>query len=229
MQIGNMNLERKVSIDFVKRFIVLNAGLFLFSVGSIMIVQASLGNVSWDVFHRGLSLHIPFTFGQASQLVGLLIILLGFGLGVKPGVGTIMNMLMIGFWDDQLLAWGWIPNVRDTGLWAEVLLLGGGVLVIGMGSGMYIKAGMGAGPRDGFMLGLSKKTGWRVAICRTAIEASVCIIGWLLGGPLGIGTLFVVLTIGPAVELGFWLLRVEDPRRKKVVSKQLAVASPADV
>lgn len=204
------------------RFLILNIGLFLFALGSIAVVQAGLGYVSWDVFHRGLSLHTPFTFGQAGQLTGLIIIGLGLVLGIKPGVGTVMNMLMIGFWDDQLLKWGWLPDGSTYGWWAALLLLGGGVLTIGLGSGLYIKAGMGAGPRDGFMLGLSARTGWRVAICRTVIEVSVCIVGFLLGGPLGIGTLLVALTIGPAVELGFWCFRVQDPRHKQTVLEPTA-------
>jgi len=206
-----------LAANWGRRFLILNLGLFLFAVGSIAVVQAGLGYVSWDVFHRGLSLHTPFTFGQAGQLTGLIIIGLGLLLGIKPGVGTVMNMLMIGFWDDQLLKWGWLPDGSKIGWWAALLLLGGGVLTIGLGSGLYIKAGMGAGPRDGFMLGLSARTGWRVAICRTVIEISVCIVGFLLGGPLGIGTLVVALTIGPAVEFGFWCFRVQDPRHKPVL------------
>ncbi len=204
------------------RFLILNIGLFLYALGSIGVVQAGLGYVSWDVFHRGISLHTPITFGQAGQLTGLVIIGLGLVLGIKPGVGTVMNMLMIGFWDDQILKWGWLPDGSAHGWWAALLLLGGGVLTIGLGSGLYIKAGMGAGPRDGFMLGLSARTGWRVAICRTVIEICVCIVGFLLGGPLGIGTLLVALTIGPAVEFGFWCFRVQDPRHKQKVLESVA-------
>jgi uncharacterized membrane protein YczE len=125
-----------------------------------------------------------------------------------------MNMLMIGFWEDQLLNWNWIPAVDAFGLWVQIALLAGGALVIGFGSGLYIKAGMGSGPRDGLMLGLSQKTGWRVAVCRTAIEIIACLVGWLLGGPLGLGTVFVAFALGPSVELGFWTFRVEDPRKK---------------
>jgi uncharacterized membrane protein YczE len=200
--------------DIAFRFLILNLGLFLFAYGSIMVVKANIGFVSWDVFHWGLSLHTPLTFGQSSQVTGLVIIGIGFFLGIKPGLATIMNMLMIGFWADQLLNWNWVPAVTSWGLWAQVLLLIGGALVIGMGSGLYIKAGMGSGPRDGFMLGLSRKTGWRVAVCRTIIEISVCLVGWLLGGPMGLGTLFIAFALGPSVELGFWTFRVEDPRKK---------------
>lgn len=218
-------LEPAKGLDFIRRFIILNIGLFLFAVGSIAVVQAALGYVSWDVFHRGLSLHTPFSFGQAAQLTGLVIIGLGLFLGIRPGLGTVMNMLMIGFWDDQLLKWGWIPAGSSIGWWAELILLAVGVLVIGLGSGLYIKAGMGAGPRDGFMLGLSKRTGWRVAVCRTVIEVCVCLVGALLGGPLGIGTLFVALAIGPAVEFGFWVFRVQDPRAKSKPAYQEAAAT----
>lgn len=200
--------------DFVLRFLILNVGLFLFAFGSIMVVRATLGFVSWDVFHWGLSLHTPLTFGQSSQVTGLAIIVVTLFLGTKPGLGTVMNMLMIGFWEDQLLRWDVIPHGDSFGLWAQLLLLVCGTLVIGMGSGLYIKAGMGSGPRDGLMLTLSRKSGWRVAICRTIIEITVSIIGWLLGGPLGVGTVLVALTLGPSVELGFWIFRVEDPRKR---------------
>lgn len=200
--------------DFAFRFLILNIGLFLFAFGSIMVVRASLGFVSWDVFHWGLSLHTPLSFGQCSQVTGLLIIIVNLFLGTKPGLATIMNMLMIGFWEDQLLKWNFIPAGDAFGLWAQVLLLASGTLVIGMGSGLYIKAGMGSGPRDGFMLSLSRKTGWRVAICRTIIEITVSVLGWLLGGPLGIGTVLVAFTLGPSVEFGFWIFGVEDPRKR---------------
>jgi uncharacterized membrane protein YczE len=202
--------------DFIRRFLILNIGLFLFGFGSIMVVRANLGFVSWDVFHWGLSLHTPLTFGQSSQLTGLVIIGVGLFLGIKPGLGTVMNMLMIGFWEDQLLNWNTIPAVNSFGLWAQIALLAGGALVIGLGSGLYIKAGMGSGPRDGFMLGLSRKTGWRVAVCRTIIEISVCVVGGLLGGPVGAGTLFIAFALGPSVEFGFWTFRVEDPRKRTV-------------
>lgn len=179
-----------------------------------MVVRASLGFVSWDVFHWGLSLHTPLTFGQCSQVTGLLIILVNLLLGTKPGLATVMNMLMIGFWEDQLLKWNFIPAGSNFGPWAQIVLLASGTLVIGMGSGLYIKAGMGSGPRDGFMLSISRKTGWRVAICRTIIEITVSVLGWLLGGPLGAGTVLVAFTLGPSVEFGFWIFRVEDPRKR---------------
>ena len=214
MKISRSWTEPARVTDFAGRFFLLNIGLFLYALGSISVVKADLGYVSWDVFHRGLSLHTPFTFGQAGQLVGLIIIVLGLFFGVKPGIGTVMNMLMIGFWDDLILKLNWIPAAGNFGWWLAPVLLGGGILAIGLGSGLYIKAGMGAGPRDGFMLGLSSRTGWRVAVCRTVIEVTVCLVGFLLGGPLGIGTLIVALTIGTSVEFGFWCFRVQDPRRK---------------
>lgn len=207
--------------DFGRRFAILNAGLFLFALGVVVTAQAGLGYISWDVFHRGLSLHTPLSFGQASQLTGLVVIGVGLLLGIKPALGTIMNMLMVGFWADQLLRWEALPAFSSQGLWAELLLLAVGVLVVGLGSGLYLKARMGAGPRDGLMLGLAKITGWRVSLCRTALEIVVCTIGALLGGPVGIGTLLVALTLGPAVELGFWVCRVQDPRRQPIVAVEV--------
>lgn len=217
MQNFRFHLESLKVYDFARRFLLLNVGLFLFALGSVEVIQAGLGYVSWDVFHRGLSLHIqPVTFGQAAELTGLVIIGLGLLLGIKPGIGTVMNMLMIGFWLDQILSWKLIPSASPIGWWASIILLGLGIFTIGLGSGLYIKAGMGAGPRDGLMLGLSARTGLRVGLCRAIIEITVCIIGALLGGPVGIGTVVVAFSIGPAVELGFWLFRVQDPRKQKL-------------
>ncbi len=211
-------------LNFGGRVLLLNVGLFVFSFGIILVAKAGLGLGSWDVLHKGLSLHTPLSFGQASQATGLIVILVSLFLGVKPGLATICNMFFVGFWMDMLINNGVIPDAGPLGgLVAQLAWVGAGILVLGLGSGMYIKAGLGAGPRDSFMLALVTRTGWRVAVCRAIIEIMVCIVGWLIGGPVGIATVIVAFGLGPSVELGFKICRVKVERSAKVVAPKVEV------
>ena len=195
------------------RLITIMVGLFGYGLGVAIIARSHLGLGSWDVFHMGLSLHTPLTFGQAGQVTGLVIILLSLFLGIRPGLGTLLNMFFIGFWIDIVGQSNFIPDPTQLGGFpTQLLWVVLGILSIGLGSGLYLKAGLGAGPRDSFMLVLVKRTGWRVAVCRAAIEITVCIAGWLMGGPVGIATVIVAFGIGPAVELGLKICRVPVAR-----------------
>lgn len=209
----NKNIENIKNIDkkdVAKRSVLLMAGLFCYGLAVALVVRGGLGLGSWDVFHQGVSLHTPLSLGQAGQVTGLVIILLSLFMGVKPGIGTLANMYFIGFWIDVLLGSGIIPDAAKLGgLPVQLLWVGLGIFIVGLGSGMYIKAGFGAGPRDSFMLALVKRTGWRVAICRAIMEITVCTAGWLLGGSIGIATLLIAFGIGPSVELGFKICGVE--------------------
>lgn len=218
-------VNSKSWLDFGVRLVLLMVGLFLFGLSVVIILKAGLGLGSWDVFHKGLSLHTPLTFGQAGQVTGLAIIVISLFLGIKPGLGTLANMFFIGFWIDVMNNSGLVPEAAPFGLFAQLLWVALGLLVVGLGSGLYIKAGLGAGPRDSFMLALVKRTGWRVSICRAIIEVTVCTVGWLMGGTVGIATLIVAFGIGPAVELGFKICRVKVVRPAKVSAP---VSNPAN-
>lgn len=183
-------------------------GNALFALGITMTLQAGLGLGPWDVLHQGISRHTPLSFGQASQIVGVVIIAVGFLLRVRPGLGTVLNMFMIGFCVDRFMAAHLVPNVAGQGIALRLLLDAAGVLVVGLGTGLYIRASLGAGPRDGLMLGLHRATGQRVALTRGTLELSAACLGFLLGGTVGVGTLIFAFGIGPAVELGFRLFRV---------------------
>ncbi len=183
-------------------------GLFLFAFGIVLTLRSGLGLGPWDVLHQGLSRHTPLTFGQANQVVGAVVIGVGLLLRVRPGLGTVLNMLLIGFFIDRILDVGVIPRVAPLGLPAQLLTDAVGVLIVGLGSGLYIRANLGAGPRDGLMLGLHRLTGRRVAVARGTLELSVAAIGFLLGGTVGLGTLVFAFGIGPAVEVGFRLFGV---------------------
>jgi uncharacterized membrane protein YczE len=195
---------------FVGQLVTNVVGLFLFALGVVLTLRSGLGLGPWDVLHQGISRHTPLTFGQASQLVGAVVIGVGLVLRVRPGLGTVLNMLLIGFFVDRLLAVHVIPLAAPYGLAAQLGMDVTGVLLVGLGSGLYIRAKLGAGPRDGLMLGLHRVTGVRVAVTRAALEITVAIAGFLLGGTVGIGTLVFALGVGPAVELGFRVFGVSS-------------------
>jgi uncharacterized membrane protein YczE len=136
-------------------------------------------------------------------------------LGERPGIGTVANAVMIGLFIDALLYLGIVPNLAGKGLLARLAMDVIGVGTIGVGSALYIKAGLGAGPRDGLMLVLSRRTHQRVGLVRAGIELTALLAGWLLGGTAGVGTAVFALGIGPAVETAFRLFRV-GPHSKSV-------------
>lgn len=191
------------------RFITLLAGLFCFSVGIVLTLHSGLGLGPWDVLHQGLARHLPMSFGAASILVGFAVLVSAWILGQRPGVGTVLNMLLVGAFIDLINWTGILPSFGDRH-WAIRLLVDVmGVALVGLGSAWYIKARLGAGPRDGLMLVLARRAGGRVAVARAALELSVLIVGYLLGGTAGIGTLVFAFGAGPAVGLSFRLLRVQ--------------------
>jgi uncharacterized protein len=179
------------------------AGLVLFAVGIVLNLQASIGLGPWDVLHQGITRHTPLTFGQASQTVGAVVIGIGLLLGVRPRLGTLLNIVLVGYFTDQLLSTRLVPSVAPYGLAVQLTVYAVGVLIIGLGTGLYLRANLGAGPRDGLMMGVHGRTKYRIAIVRGVLEALVLTLGFLLGGSVGIGTLIFAIGIGPAVELGF--------------------------
>lgn len=201
----NHTIRHLLGPDMALRFLSLQAGLFCFGVGVPLTLQAHLGLSPWDVLHQGISRHTPLTIGQASELVGLVIMLVAWSLGSRPGVGTVCNMVLIGFWIDRVIAWGWIPDASAAPLLVRFAMLAGALLLFGIGSGAYIAPRLGAGPRDGVMLALARRTGRPVALVRGGIESTACLVGFLLGGTVGVGTLFIALLLGPSVHAGLRL------------------------
>lgn len=180
----------------VLRMLHLNVGLVLFGLSLAFMLRAGVGLGPWDVFHEGLALRTPLTIGQAMVLAGLgLLVFSTVVARVRPGVGTVLNMLLIGPWVDLFLALPGFPVA--TGWWEGGALFATGLVLNGLATGLYITAGLGAGPRDGFAIGLAKLAGVTVGRARTGVEILVCASGWLLGGTVGIGTLVFALAIGP--------------------------------
>lgn len=176
-------------------------GLAFFGFGITLFIRANLGLAPWDIFHKGLSEKLDVSIGLVIVGVGLLLLLLWIPLRQKPGVGTVLNALEIGFVVNLTK-----PLIGEPDqLVMRMLMVIAGVLVIALGSALYIGAGLGSGPRDGLMLGLSQRSigGRRISIrvARTTIELTVMIAGLFLGGSIGIGTLIFMFGIGPLVQL----------------------------
>jgi len=185
----------------LKKLIRLVAGLFLFSVGIVMSVNANLGVAPWDVLHTGLTAISDFTLGQVSIGVGILLLIIDYFLDVKIGIGTVLNMVLIGIFIDILMIFNIIPVLENTIL--GIIMIITSLFIIAVGSYLYIGAGLGTGPRDGLMVGLTKKTNRRVGIVRGFIEITALVVGFLLGGKVGFGTVLLAFGIGFVIQITF--------------------------
>jgi len=194
-------------INFFIRLFKLFTGLFLYSLGIVFTMKANIGYAPWDVFHAGLSRTFGMTIGTASIIVGAVLIVITVIMGEKIGLGTLLNMVLIGLFLDFLMNLTLIP-VMKTWLPGLALLIAG-LFVISFASYFYIGSGFGAGPRDSLMVALTRKTGLPVGFCRGSIEMTAVIIGWLLGGMAGAGTVISGLAIGLCIQLTFRLLRFD--------------------
>jgi uncharacterized protein len=188
-------------------------GLWLFAAGVVLGLRSGLGVSPWDVLHDGIRQVTPLSFGVATVLVGVVLVAVTLAAGIRPGPGTLANMIAIGVFADAMLATGIGGDLDGRSLPPRLLAVVAGVGLVALGSALYIGAGLGSGPRDSLMLAISARTRTRVGVVRALIEASVLAVGWLLGGAAGVGTILYAFGIGPAVELAFRLLRVELPRR----------------
>ena len=189
------------SIDFPKPLVLVRliAGLYLFGLGIAFQIRATLGLAPWDVFGQGLANITGLSFGLATVLASALILLLWIPLKQKPGLGTIFNALLIGPFIDLSLRF--VPSAADWGIFGQIGWYVLGMAIIALGTGIYIGARLGPGPRDGLMTGSVKKFGKPVWIVRTVLEGGATLIGLALGGPVGLGTLLFVIGIGPMVQV----------------------------
>lgn len=186
------------------RFFVFFAGLFIMAYGIALMITASLGLSPWDVLHMGLYKTLGLTIGTWSQLVGLLIIAFTYLLTKKrPTIGTLLNMIFVGVFTDIFLASHLF--VKPSNLFISIIYLMISIVIMGVGAGMYISSRVGAGPRDGLMLELSSRLGWSIRKVKTVMEIIALTIGWLLGGPVFVGTLVFTITIGPIMQLSIQL------------------------
>lgn len=172
-------------------------------MGCVMILYADLGMNSWGVFHVGLMNTFNISFGQATQIAGLGVLFIAWLMGLPPGLGTISNMYFIGYFIDVIIKWGIVPRYND--LLLQIILLIAGMATIGAASYFYLNPKLGAGPRDGLMIGLVQKLDKQVSLVRAGLEITVLLLGIVMGGPIGIGTVITAFSIGYFVQLAFKL------------------------
>ncbi|MEW7313849.1 hypothetical protein AB1E22_14305 [Buttiauxella gaviniae] len=196
-----------------RRLLQLYTGLVLYGVSTAMFVRANLGADPWNVFHLGVARIFSLNIGMVMILVGALVLLLWIPLRQKPGLGTISNVIVLGLAADAALAL--MPPLES--LVARSFLLFCAILVNAIATGMYIGAGFGSGPRDGLMTGINARTGWSVRSVRTAIEVTVLLAGWLMGGTFGVGTVLYALAIGPLIQFFLPWFRIQKQAQKNLV------------
>ncbi len=192
--------------QFIRDFIVIQIGFLLFGISIVMMVKANLGTTPWVVFEVALTQYLPITLGQAVIIIAILISVIDLALRQLLGWGTLANTLSIGLWIDWLTPY--LPAVPPN-LWIQIPYLLLSVLVMGFATAIYVGVNAGAGPRDSLMLAISRRAKVSVRVARAIIEVVVVVIGWLMRGPLGIGTVIFALAIGPAVQFAFRLLKVK--------------------
>ena len=190
-------------------------GLVLFGVGVAIMAEAGMGLGPWEAFHQGISRITGLQLGTVSILLGIPILAAWYPLGERPGVGTLINIVLVG--SSTNVALGLLPTF--SGQPQQLLAMLAGVVTIAIGSGLYLAADLGPGPRDGLMTGLHYRFGWSIRRARTAVELSALAIGYLLGGTVGLGTVVFALGIGPLVQVA---LRIFD-REGRVSARRRAV------
>lgn len=189
-----------------RRLPQLFAGLTLYGLSMAMLVRAGLGLDPWDVLHQGLSHYLPLSFGTVTIVVGAVVLLLWIPLRQKPGLGTVSNVVVVGLAADLGL---WLIAAPE-GLAGRITMMVAAVVLNGLAGAIYIGAQLGPGPRDGLMTGLAARTGLSLRLVRVGIEVTVLVLGVVLGGTVGIGTVLYALAIGPLVQffLRFTVVRL---------------------
>ena len=183
-------------------FIYLCLGLALFGLGEGLLLVSLTGASPWSVLAQGISLNVDFSIGTITLFVSIGVLILWIPLKQKPGIGTILNALIIALMIDICI--NFVPTPENY--ISQILLAIVAVLTVGIGGGIYLVANLGPGPRDGLMIGLQEKTNLPIAVVRAFLEISVVAVGWYLGGTVGIGTLLFAFGIGPAVALGLFMV-----------------------
>ena len=183
-------------------FFFLCFGLSLFGLGEWLLIVSFTGASPWSVLAQGISLNVNLSIGTITLLISIAVLILWIPLGQKPGMGTIFNALIIAIMIDLCIKYVPTPSNYIHQLLLAVI----SVIMVGIGGGIYLVSNLGAGPRDGLMIGLQKLTNFPIAVVRATLEISVVSIGWYLGGTVGIGTLLFAFGIGPCVALGLYLV-----------------------
>ena len=192
-----LNLRPKIST-----FLFLCFGLTLFGLGEGLLLVSLTGASPWTVLAEGISLNVDFSIGTVTFFVSLGVLFFWFFLDQKPGIGTLLNALIVAVMIDVSI--NYIPTPENY--ISQLLMAIFGVLIVGLGSGFYLVSNLGPGPRDGLMTGIQRKTNFPIAAVRAFLEISVVSIGWYLGGTVGVGTLLFAFGVGPSVALGLFFV-----------------------
>jgi uncharacterized membrane protein YczE len=200
-------------------------GLFLFALAIVLQLESGLGLSPWDVLHQGIAEHTALSFGAANVVVGVLVLAVAWGLGATIGFATVANSLLVGTFVQALTAIDAVDGLADDPLGFRIAMLAVAMPVYGIASALYLAAWMGAGPRDSLMVILGARLHRRLGVVRACIELLALAVGFALGGTVGIGTVVFALSIGPALEAGFWLLQ----RSPLGAPPPLATPEPAPV
>lgn len=193
----------------VRRWGQLLLGLFFYCIAVALLIRADVGLDPWTVFAQGLEVQTGWSIGLIVVLIGAGVLLLWIPIKQKPGIGTVLNVLLIG----PVLDLAMLVVETPEQLWAQWLMFAGGLALLAVATGLYIGARFGPGPRDGLMTGAHARFGWKIWKVRTGVEVTVLAIGWLLGGTVGFGTIAFALLIGPMVGVTLPRLRVPEPAR----------------
>lgn len=198
-------------LNYTIRVIVFVCGIFILALGAATLITANVGVATWDVLHIGLARISSLSVGRWVQIVGITMVLMTCVFERKrPVIGSVLNIVLVGFFLNFILGINIIPHFETIG--ARILLLIIGIILMGIGSGMYVASKVGAGPRDGMTLFLARRFSISVRLARTILEISALTIGWLIGGPVSIGTFISVPLIGPVMQasLKVWTRILEN-------------------
>lgn len=201
---------------WLRRGLQLGIGLVAYGVAIGIMLRAGIGVAPWDVLSQGVAKLTGLPFGIVTVLIGGIVLLLWIPIRQRPGVGTVLNILVIGPAAELGL---WLVP-QQTEPWMQAVVFAGGLALLALATGLYVGARLGPGPRDGLMTGIHARFGWPIWLVRTGIEVTVLVIGFLLGGQVGIGTLAFALLVGPMVGVTLPLLRVPEPTRPAPASAE---------
>ena len=204
-KVPKVNWSSEKIYNFKPKFLTLFFccfGLTLFGLGEGLLIVSFTGASPWSVLAQGISLNVNLSIGMITFLISVSVLILWIPLGQKPGIATILNALIIAIMIDLCIKF--VPT--PSNFYNQLILAIVSVITVGIGGGIYLVSNLGAGPRDGLMVGLQKKTNLPIALVRATLEITVVSIGWYLGGTVGIGTLLFAFGIGPCVALGLYLV-----------------------
>jgi uncharacterized membrane protein YczE len=215
-------LDAGMTFSLPRRLARLIAGLALYAFADALMIRAALGVDPWTVFAQGLMAQTGLGIGLLTNIIGVLVLLLWIPLRQRPGLGTVLNVLLVGPVIELSL---WLLPVMPN-IWAQAGMFSVGLVLLAVASGIYIGARLGPGPRDGLMTGIHDRLGWPIWVGRFGVEATVLLVGWLLGGNVGVGTLAFALLIGPLCTITLPLMGVRSGRLAAAVEAAPPPRSP---